>query len=72
MTAMTAVQLRNHLHKHSPLTLNLVDGSKLQIPHTDYAHVSPSGRVLTVYGKNDVLDIVLVSNIASIRSRVAA
>ena len=64
---MTAPQLRQYL-QNAPLTLHLGSGRKFRVPHTDYAHVSPNGKFVIVYGAtpDDIFEIVGLKDIESV------
>jgi hypothetical protein len=57
---MTAQAIRDLLHKtpFTPFTLHLADGRSMPVPHPDFAHVSPRGRLLVMHTQDERLQIV--------------
>jgi len=50
-----------------PFTVHLPGGKALSIPHTDFAALSPTGRTLIVFRRDDeafdILDVPLITRI---------
>jgi hypothetical protein len=42
----------------TPFRLRLADGRGLRIPHRDFLSISPGGRRVIVYGRNDSMTII--------------
>ncbi len=63
---MNATQLRETLN-NAPLTLLLVSGRTLRVPHSDYALVSPTGDSVAVYSKAGGLTLVSLNNIEAVK-----
>ena len=65
---MSVEQLRAvyHARPFRPFTLQLADGEKLHVPHTDFLSHSPNGRTLIVYAEDDsfsIVDLLLVTRL---------
>ena len=63
---MTAEAIRTELQAHRSFRLRTSDGKVVDVPHPDFATLSPSGRTLIVFNKDDsyeVLDVLLISAI---------
>lgn len=61
---MTAEALRTELKAHHPFRVQTADGKIVEVPHPDFATLSPSGRTLIVFNQDDsyeVLDVLLIS-----------
>jgi hypothetical protein len=68
--AMTAEAIRAAQRAHHPFRLRTADGKTLEVPHPDFATLSPTGRTLIVFNPDDtyeVLDVLLITSIESIR-----
>ena len=62
---MTADRIRGLLgaNPFRPFVLHLPSGKTVEVPHRDFAAISPTGRILVVLGENDsetILDVALV------------
>jgi hypothetical protein len=63
-TAMTSDAIRKALHSNLPFKVRTADGKTLEVPHQDFAALSPSGRTLVVMTPDDTweaLDVFLIS-----------
>jgi hypothetical protein len=63
---MTIEAVRDALHANAPFKIFTADGRRIDIPHSDFAMLSRSGRLLHVSLDNDqteVIDILLVTSI---------
>ena len=62
---MTAEAIKEALHSNKPFKVRTSDGKMLNVPHQDFAALSPDGRVFIVMtGKTwQVLDVLLISAI---------
>lgn len=51
-----------------PFKVELANGKSIPIIHPDYAHLSPVGRTLIVYGReeewSETIDVFLITNLA--------
>jgi hypothetical protein len=56
-----------------PFTVEIAAGKKIPVKYPDYAHLSPAGRTLSVYGDNDewleMIDVFLITNLSFGRAR---
>jgi hypothetical protein len=65
---MTIQQLRG-THRATPFrpfTIHMADGRSFSVPHPDFLSMSPSGRTVIVYQKDDsfsILDLLLTTEI---------
>ena len=71
---MTLEEIRRAIRAQpfKPFTIHLADQRSFQVPHPEYAAVSPSGRVFVVFDKKghvDLIDSLLVTSIAMGPSR---
>ncbi len=62
---MTAERIRGLLgaNPFRPFVLHLPSGKTVEVPHRDFAAISPTGRILVVLGEEDsetIVDIGLV------------
>jgi hypothetical protein len=65
---MTAEQVRTmrDANPFRPFTIHLADGQTFHVPHRDFVSLSPTGRIIIVYGANDsanVVDLYLVTSL---------
>jgi hypothetical protein len=61
---MTAQAIRAELQANRPFRLRTADGKVVNVPHPDFAILSPTGRTLIVFQPDDtyeVLDVLLIS-----------
>jgi hypothetical protein len=63
---MTIEQLRaaHQTAPFRPFTLRMADGRSFEVPRPEYLSMSPTGRTVIVYGKDDdfaILDLLLVT-----------
>jgi hypothetical protein len=69
---MTAEAIRTELRANRPFRLRTADGKVVDVPHPDFATLSPSGRTLIVFNKDDsyeVLDVLLVAAIEASKEK---
>ena len=64
-TNMTAERIRGLLSANPfrPFVLHLPSGQTVEVPHRDFAAISPTGRILVVLGEHDsetIVDVALV------------
>jgi hypothetical protein len=67
---MTAEAIRAALRAHLPFRLRTADGKTIEVPHPDFATLSPMGRTLIVFNPDDtyeVLDVLRITALESIR-----
>ena len=62
---MTAERIRGLLgaDPFRPFVLHLPSGKTVEVPHPDFAAISPTGRILVVLGEQDsetIVDIALI------------
>ena len=62
---MTAERIRGLLgaEPFRPFVLYLPSGKPVQVPHRDFAAISPTGRILVVLGSDDsetIVDVALI------------
>ena len=65
---MTTEQLRATLHQQPfrPFTIRMVDGRAFEIVHADFIALSPTGRTVIVFQRDEnysVLDLLLMSEL---------
>ena len=66
---MNAAELKQLLHAtpFRPFTVYLASEKAFSVPHTDFAALSPSGRTLIVFRKeddaHDILDVPLIARL---------
>ena len=66
---MNATELRHLLHAtpFRPFTVYLASEKAFAVPHTDFAALSPAGRTLIVFRKEDgafdILDVPLIARL---------
>ena len=66
---MNAAELRHLLHAtpFRPFTVYLASEKAFAVPHTDFAALSPAGRTLIVFRKEDgafdILDVPLIARL---------
>jgi hypothetical protein len=71
---MIADELRDLLNQvpFRPFTVYLASEKAYEVPHRDFANVSPRGRTMIIYRKNsDVMDILDVPLIAHVEIKEA-
>ena len=69
---MDVNQLKELLRARSPVTLHIMSGRELKVPHTDFALFSRDGKTLVVLLESDVFQIVNVAAIESVTPASAA
>lgn len=65
---MTLEQLRSthHAAPFCPFTIRMADGRQFPIPHPDFLHVFPTGRLAVVWredGTASILDVYLMTEL---------
>ena len=63
---MTIEALREAIRNRRPFSVTMADGRTVDVPHPEFAAMSPSGRLLYVAAENDRLntfDILLITGI---------
>ncbi len=66
---MNAAELRQLLHRtpFRPFTVYMASDKAFAVPHTDFAALSPSGRTLIIFRKeddaHDILDVPLIARV---------
>jgi hypothetical protein len=65
---MTAEQIRNLLIQRpfQPFVVHLADGRQVRVDHYDWTIISPNGRTMIVYQKDNsfnIVDIMLVTDL---------
>lgn len=63
---MTIEAVREAVHARRPFKVTLADGRTLDVPHGDFASISPTGRLLYIAQDNDHLeavDVLLITGI---------
>ena len=55
-----------------PFTVHLADGRQMQVPHRDFASVSPSGRTVIVHLPDDTFEIIDLLLVVGLEVRPAA
>ena len=72
---MTSDQFRS-VWKAAPFTpfrIHLADGRSLKVPHPDYAQLSPTGRIASVWDTDgnafETIDLLLVTSLKPLPAR---
>ena len=63
---MSPVEVRKALRKFKPFIVHLADGRSLEVPHPDWALLTPTGRTLILYQRDDSsedIDVKLMTSI---------
>ncbi len=63
---MTVEHIRELLHSHAPLTIQVMSGRNFRVPHSDFAHVSQSQNYLVWTDENDNVELIRLPSIESI------
>jgi len=67
---MTSEQLRatRDAIPFAPFVIHMTDGQTFPVPHRDYLHIFPNGRIAVVSRINepavDILDVMLISRLS--------
>jgi hypothetical protein len=66
---MTTKELKsvNDARPFKPYTLELADGSRVEVPHPEFVLITPGGRTIVVATSDDslkIIDLLLVSAIS--------
>lgn len=62
---MTTEEIRNALHTNKPFKVRMADGKVDEVPHQDFAALSPKGRTFVVM-KDESWEIMGIPLIAAI------
>ena len=62
---MTTEEIRNALHTNKPFKVRTADGKVVEVPHQDFAALSPNGRTFVVMKEEswEIMDIPLIAAI---------
>lgn len=70
---MTTDQFRATLHQQPfrPFTIRMADGRAFEVAHRDFIALSPSGRTVIVFQRDEsysVLDLLMMSELRQLKS----
>ena len=70
---MTATELKKYWHAAPFVPFNIVlpGGERVAVPHPDFLHVSPSGRIAHVWKQDDdsaSIDVFLITSVETARN----
>lgn len=65
---MTIEKIRElcHAEPFRPFTIHFPDGRKIPVEHPDFVALAPSGRLISVFQKDDsetLIDLMLISDV---------
>ena len=65
---MTPEAIRDLLHRapFEPFTVRLADGRAMPVPHPDFAHVLPKGRIFLVHAEVERFEIIDANLVVSL------